>query len=295
MTGGPAYSYIKPVPFRSCSTLLLLTLFLPVCASASERPYLSSGAHAKLVSKLTCNVEDADHHSKIKPRKYEYGKSAKGKPLIAYIVEPAKGTERAENLYLMAAQHGDERNTRKVLEYFLREMRTLSADYRNDRRIIIIPLYNPDGYKRNHRNNVKSVDLNRDFPSSDGNEANPQAPETEAFMALMHKYPPKHIYNLHQPFRVVLYYPEDEALAKPFAQLSDYPLGQGVGYPTPGSLGTYAREKKIPVITVELSRSMRATMAPFIYEEVRLALFNAAFGCIPQEARKSRLETYLAE
>ncbi|MBL8034404.1 MAG: succinylglutamate desuccinylase/aspartoacylase family protein [Leptospiraceae bacterium] len=281
--------------FRSCSIILLTLVAFPLCVSAGEKPYLSSGAHAKLIDRLSCQVDDPDTRAHIKPRKYQYGKSAKGKPLIAYIVEPAREAARQENLYLMAAQHGDERNTRKVLEYFVREIRTLSADYRNERRVIVIPVYNPDGYRRNNRLNSAAVDLNRDFPSSDGDETNPKAPETEAFMALMEKYPPKHIYNLHQPFRVVLYYPEDLELAKTFAQLSDYPLGQGVGYPTPGSLGTYAREKKIPIITVELSRSMRAAMAPFIYEEVRLALFNAAFGCIPQHAKKSRLETYLAE
>lgn len=284
------------LPRASIIPLLLAGFaLLPGLIFGTDRPYLSSGAHAKLVDKLSCEVEDPDKQVKMRPRKYQYGKSTKGKPLFAYIVDPAKGMQGAENLYLIAAQHGDERNSRKVLEYFLREVKTLSADYRNHRRVIIVPVYNPDGYKRNQRSTTKSVDLNRDFPSSDGNEANPQASETEGFLALMEKYPPKHIYNLHQPFRVVLAYPEDVELAKPFAQLSDYPLGQGVGYPTPGSLGTYAREKKISVITVELSRSMRAAMAPFIYEEVRLALFNAAFGCIPRDARKSHLETYLAE
>lgn len=277
--------------------LLALTgaILFSVGILAADKPYLSSGAYAKLVDRLVCAVEDADKAIKIRARKYEYGQSGKKRPLTAFIVEPAKGTERAENIYLLAAQHGDERNTSKVLEYFLREVKKISADYRNNRRIVVIPLYNPDGYKSNTRNNTKSVDLNRDFPSTDGNEENPQAPETQAFMALMKKYPPKQIFNLHQPFRVVLFYPGDEELAKPFAQLSDYPLGQDVGYPTPGSLGTYARENKIPIITVELSRSMRAALAPFIYEEVRLALFNAAFGCIPRDAKKSHIETYLAE
>ena len=123
----------------------------------------------------------------------------------------------------------------------------------------------------------------------------PQNMLQQAFMQLMEKYPPTLIYNLHQPFRVVLHEPPDEEIAKPFAQLSDYPLGSDVGYPTPGSLGTWAREQKIPIITVELSRSMRPAMAPFIYEEVRLALFHAAFGCIPRAARRSNLEKYLAE
>jgi protein MpaA len=272
----------------------LALLFCTCQTKAAERPYLSSGAHWKLVTKLTCKVE-AEDQKKIVPRKYRYGTSAKKRPLIAYIVDPAPETEEADNIYIIGAQHGDERNTKRVLEYLLREIKLLSRDYRNDHRIIIIPNYNPDGYARKERVSAEGIDLNRDFPSSDGDAENPRAVETQAFMRLMRKFPPSLIYNIHQPFRVVLFYPGDEEIAKPFAQLSDYPLGQDVGYPTPGSLGTYGREKKIPVITVELSRSMRRVMAPFIYEEVRLALFHAAFGCIPKQAHRSRLEKYLAE
>ncbi|MFZ5627520.1 MAG: M14 family zinc carboxypeptidase [Spirochaetota bacterium] len=273
----------------------LALLFCACATRAAERPYLSSGAHWKLVTSLTCKAE-AEDEKKITPRQYRYGTSAKNRPLIAHIVEPAPGgAADADNIYIIGAQHGDERNTKRVLEYLLREIRLMSRDYRNDHRIIVIPNYNPDGYARNQRVSAKGIDLNRDFPSSDGDAENPKAVETQAFMRLMRKYPPYVIYNLHQPFRVVLFYPGDEEIAKPFAQLSDYPLGQGVGYPTPGSLGTYGREKKIPVVTVELSRSMKPAMAPFIFEEVRFALFNAAFGCIPKQAHRSRIEKYLAE
>lgn len=269
---------------------------IPLFSLFAAKPYLSSGDHARLVSRLTCKVSDADPTTKLRVRKVTYGHSKKKKPLVAYIADPADDKrEDAQNVYILGAQHGDERNTSRALEYFVRELRLTSDDYRNDRRIIIIPLYNPDGYKRNDRFANERIDLNRDFPSSDGAEGAPKAKETRAFMKLMEKYPPSLMYNLHQPFRVVLHYPEHEEVAKPFALLSDYPLGSDVGYPTPGSLGTWAREQKIPIITVELSRSMKKAMAPFIYEEIRLALFHAAFGCIPRGARNSHLEKYLAE
>lgn len=276
--------------FNVAAALLILA-----GATHAEKLYLSSGAHAKLVRQLTCKV-DAEDTRKIRPRRIEYGTSARKRPLVAHVVEPAPGgAADADNIYLIASQHGDERNAKRVLDLLLREIRLLSRDFRNDHRIIIIPLYNPDGYGKNMRNSRQGVDLNRDFPTSDGDEANPRAPETRAFMKLLKRYPPYVIYNIHQPFRVVLAYPGDEELARPFAQLSDYPLGSDVGYPTPGSLGTYGREKKIPVVTVELSRSMKSAVAPFIYEEVRLALFHAAFGCIPKPMHASRIEHYLAE
>jgi protein MpaA len=263
-------------------------------AAEKEKPYKSSGDYERLVQKLTCDVDDPDADSKIQVKKITYGHTMKKRHLVAHIVEPSRTAHREQkNIFLLAAQHGDERNTKRVLDYFVREMKLLSRDFRNERRIIIVPLYNPDGYKKNQRMTTGEIDLNRDFPTSDGDEENPKSPETRAFMKLLKKYPPTRIYNIHQPFRVVLAPEGDEEVAKPFATLADYPLGQDVGYPTPGSLGTYGRENNIPVITVELARSMKRIMAPYIYEEVRLALFHAAFGCIPAPARKSRLEKYL--
>lgn len=278
---------------RFCSLLFVCSAFLPLVAAEKEKPYKSSRDYDRLVQQLTCDVEDPDPRSKIHVKKIVYGHTKKNRHLVAHIVEPANARRPHQNIYLMAAQHGDERNTRRILEYFVREVKLISRDFRNNRRIIMIPLYNPDGYKRHHRMTTGDIDLNRDFPTSDGDEENPRGPETRAFLKLLKKYPPALIYNIHQPFRVVLAYEGDEELAKPFATLSDYPLGQDVGYPTPGSLGTYGRENKISVITVELARSMKRAMAPYIYEEVRLALFHAAFGCIPSPAKKSRLEKYL--
>lgn len=273
-----------------------LLALLPLVAADKEKPYKSSGDYDRLVQKLTCDVEDPDLQSRIRVKRVVYGHTKKKRHLVAHIVEPMR-TPRSQqkNIYLLAAQHGDERNTKRILEYFVREMKLVSRDFTNERRVIMIPLYNPDGYKRHHRMTTGDIDLNRDFPTSDGDEANPKSPETRAFLKLMKKYPPTLIYNIHQPFRVVLAYEGDEELAKPFATLADYPMGQDVGYPTPGSLGTYGKENKIPVITVELARSMKSIMAPYIYEEVRLALFHAALGCIPAPAKKSRLEKLLAE
>lgn len=281
---------------RVFNRILILSLITGSTFITAAKPYLSSGDYARYVKRLACSVDDPDTDHKIPVRRIRYGSSKKGRPLYAHIVDPAKSTNSpVRNVYVIGAQHGDERNTKPVLEYFVRELGALSNDFRNRRRIIVIPNYNPDGYKRYHRLNADNIDLNRDFPSSDGHEGAPRAPETSAFMKLMQKYPPYSMYNIHQPFRAVLYYPEDAAFARPFSTLSDYPLGTGVGYPTPGSLGTYAREKKIPIITVELSRNMKPAVAPYLFEEVRFALYYASFGCIPKPAQKSRIETYISE
>lgn len=280
---------VKTVAFAA--TIFFL---LPLHA---DKKYLSSYVHNQYIDSLTCKGTTKLSRKKIPLKKIQYGKSQKGKPLTAYIVPPEKNIniDDIETVYIIASQHGDERNAARAVGYFVRELRRLSRSYLNHRRVVVIPLYNPDGFARNTRFAMGKIDLNRDFPSSNGAKGAPHAAETKAFMHLIKKYPPDFIYNIHQPFRVVLYYPEDEELAQPFAILSDYQSGTDVGYPTPGSLGTWARENKIPTITVELSRSMKKSMAPFIYEEVRLALFHSALGCIPKQAIPSRLEDYLTE
>ena len=272
-------------------------LFLFAEQAYPEKRYLSSGAHWEFIEKNLCEKPDKIVNQRIKIERKQYGKSAHRRPLWAYIVHPRPDTvpDAVKNIYLIAAQHGDEQNTTRVLEYFLQDMQPLSRSWLSRHRVILIPLYNPDGYKKNSRLAKDDIDLNRDFVTSDAPAENPKAPETHAFLKLLETYPANMIYNFHQPFRVVLHEPEDEEVAKPFAIISDYPLGQGVGYPTPGSLGTYGRENKIPVITVELARSMKKLMAPFIYEEVRLALFHAAFGCIPKTALKSTLEKRVSD
>ena len=42
-------------------------------------------------------------------------------------------------------------------------------------------------------------------------------------------------------------------MAQEFSLLNNYPLQEDIGYPTPGSFGTYCGiERKIPTITLEL-------------------------------------------
>ena len=59
--------------------------------------------------------------------------------------------------------------------------------------------------------------------------------------------------TIHAPYKVVNYDGDAKALAEIISEITKYPVQSDIGYPTPGSFGTYAGiDKKIPTITLEL-------------------------------------------
>ena len=135
-----------------------------------------------------------------------------------------------------------------------------------DCKVVIVPCVNPDGLVHGFRSNSHGVDLNRNFPTKNWTtyydkrshypgERPASEPETKAVMALIEKYQPDRIVSIHTPLRMVNYDGPARELAIEMALLSGYPASDDVGYPTPGSLGSYAGiERNIPTITLELPR-----------------------------------------
>ena len=71
----------------------------------------------------------------------------------------------------------------------------------------------------------------------------------------MEEYCPKLILALHAPYKVVNYDGGEDAkvISKKISGIIGYPVEKNIGYPTPGSFGTWAGiEKNIPTITLEL-------------------------------------------
>ena len=65
------------------------------------------------------------------------------------------------------------------------------------------------------------------------------------------------ILTLHAPYKVVNYDGDAEKYAEKISEITGYPVKPSIGYPTPGSFGTWAGiEKKIPVITLELDEEI---------------------------------------
>lgn len=160
-----------------------------------------------------------------------------------------------KRILVIGVFHGDEPQGEFLInEYIKRNSAT---------RLLFIPCLNPDGKALNSRTNSQGVDLNRNFPTknwelTEKNEFfggdNPASEiETRFLTEVIDRYMPELILTLHAPFKVVNYDGPAEEIAQKISEIINYPVEKSIGYPTPGSFGTYCGiEKNIPTITLEL-------------------------------------------
>jgi len=188
-----------------------------------------------------------------------YGRSHLGVPLEVW--RPAGPC----TLLVFAAIHGEEPETTFALSRALRQLTEPSPH------AAVVLAANPDGLIRGTRGNARGVELNRNFPTADwqpspvphrstledprdvllspGPEPGSEA-ETKALIGLIYDLKPQVVIALHAPLACI-----DDANQSPLgrwiAERTSMEFVADVGYPTPGSFGTWGRENGVPVITYE--------------------------------------------
>lgn len=188
-----------------------------------------------------------------------YGRSVLALPLEVWL--PTGTCDRL----VFAGIHGEEPETTYALS---RALRQLSAP--PDHAAVVLAA-NPDGIIRGTRCNARGVDLNRNFPASNwtatpvtcrstiedpsdvvlGTGANAGSePEVQALLALIARLQPAVVVALHAPLACI-----DDAVGSAvgdwLAARTGMPLVRDVGYPTPGSFGSWGAEHGVPVVTYE--------------------------------------------
>ncbi len=199
----------------------------------------------------------------------KYGTSVEGIPLSVFLPESGNA-----QILILASIHGDEDETTVVVSEALR---CLPKD---DLQAAVILCGNPDGLLRGTRGNARGVDLNRNFPTANwsadpvfyksrANDARDIAlatgtqpasePETAALIALIERLQPRAVVTLHSALACV----DDSGashLGRQLADRSGLAFLTEIGYPTPGSMGTWASERGLNLVTLELEDASLYTL-----------------------------------
>ncbi len=133
--------------------------------------------------------------------------------------------------------------------------------------LFIIPQFNVDGVLARTRGNSRGVDLNRNLPTSDWspNVATPRyhpgssscsENENKALVSFIDEKKLDFIYSLHSWKPMLNVNGDARGVAEVIAAKTGYIIDEDIGYPTPGSLGSYGLQKKLPVLTYEIERGL---------------------------------------
>ncbi len=205
--------------------------------------------------------------SLIEPIKIEskiFGHSTKGKPIEGYVIGKGQDT-----ILLMANIHGNETGTKLLLDQFVAKIKSNPNIVSRKKRLVIIPLVNPDGYEINKKMNANSVNLNLNFdtPGWDtwgplGTYAGPKPfseVESQIIKQVVLQYKPNMMISYHAQGALVA--PEESqssfALAEWYADETGYTY-EGSDSSDLNFWGTatmwFVRTTGNPAITVELPK-----------------------------------------
>ncbi len=184
----------------------------------------------------------------------EIGRSTQGRPIVARRFGRAGAP-----LLVMGGIHGDEpASVDALLDLLVRlPASTVPVPF------WLVPAANPDGLRAGRKNSARDVDLNRNFPARSFRTAHAPGyfpgpaplsePETRAVAELIAREPPRGALAVHAPFACVNYDGPAAEWAQAVAQACGWPARGDIGYPTPGSFGSWlGLDQGLPVLTLEL-------------------------------------------
>ena len=212
------------------------------------------------------------------------GRSLEGSPIRAMRVGEAA---RPATLLVVAGVHGDEPAT--VAAAIDLGRRIQAGALAAPRPFWLMAACNPDGLRRGIKNNARDVDLNRNFPAANftaqhhpgycPGAAPLSEPETRALVELIDREAIERVVAVHAPFACVNFDGPAADWAGEVAAACGWPVKADIGYPTPGSLGSWlGRDRGMPVLTLELPPGPLAGFAAACRAALAAAVGATIFG-----------------
>lgn len=210
-------------------------------------------------------------------RTIRLGQSVNGTPLNLTIFG-----DGSPAVFIFGGIHGDEPNAAVVARELIRCLRNDPSLYAG-RTVGIMPAANPDGLAMGRRTNAHQVDLNRNFPARNWRKSSNRRlshgtrpvsePETRAIMKAMRLLRPTCVISIHAisgQQQCNNYDGPARELAVLASRFNGYPSQASIGYPTPGSFGSWAGvDRRIPTITLELPKGQSGAQS---WQDNRAAL-----------------------
>jgi protein MpaA len=183
----------------------------------------------------------------------ELGRSTEGRPIVGRRFGGAGAP-----LLVFGGIHGDEPSS---VEALLELAARLAPTARGP--LWLLPAANPDGLARGRKDSARDVDLNRNFPARSFTTAHAPGyfpgsaplsePETQIIARLVEREPIRGAVAVHAPFACVNYDGPAAPWAAAVAAACGWPARGDIGYPTPGSFGSWLGiDRGLPVLTIEL-------------------------------------------
>jgi len=182
-------------------------------------------------------------------------------------------------IFILATIHGNEPAgtplVRQLSKYLQQNTQLLTG-----KKVVLLPVANPDGLYSNSRFNANGVNLNRNFATD--NRINKRKfgykalsePETRTIEKLISKYKPDRIVSIHQPLACIDYDGSAYSLANEMAQHCELPIKK-LGA-KPGSLGSYAGlTLGIPIVTFEMFQNDSSLNDDVLWQRYGAALLSA--------------------
>jgi murein peptide amidase A len=196
----------------------------------------------------------------------ELGRSSEGRPIWGGVLGGGGGAP----LLVVGGVHGDE--PASVEAVVALGHRLVAGEIVGASPVLVVPALNPDGLARGQKNSARDVDLNRNFPARNFTTAHAPGyfpgpaplsePETRLLAALIDAHAPRGVVAVHAPFACVNYDGPAEAWARAVAAACGWPARGELGYPTPGSLGSWLGvDRGLPLLTLELPSGPHAAFS----------------------------------
>ena len=180
--------------------------------------------------------------------------------------------------------HGDEAEGAYTTEHLPAAFE--AADLSDVVTLTILEDANPDGRAAGTRGNANGIDVNRNFPATNFDTANPanggtplSQPESRALVDVIDRIHPNLVMVAHSWVgnQFINFDGPARELAERFSASSGLPVEASNEFaPTPGSLGSYVgRDRGIPVLTIEV---LKGSDPQAVWDKLQPALLQAIGG-----------------